>query len=92
LQAADRAAFLQRYHADARAGTGSSKADATAASIGAFVRERHMSMLTFVGYSGAGYEAETSGLETSKVLDDAARRAIGRDNALALFPRFGRLA
>ena len=31
---------------------------------------------------------ETTGLESSKVLDDAARRAIDRDNALALFPRF----
>ena len=31
---------------------------------------------------------ETDGLEGSKVLDDATRRAIDRDNALALFPRF----
>jgi 6-methylsalicylate decarboxylase len=31
---------------------------------------------------------ETTGLETSKVLDDATRKAIYRDNALALFPRF----
>jgi len=31
---------------------------------------------------------ETTGLEGSKVLDDANRRAIDRDNALALFPRF----
>jgi predicted TIM-barrel fold metal-dependent hydrolase len=31
---------------------------------------------------------ETTGLESSKVLDDATRRAIDRDNALALFPRF----
>jgi predicted TIM-barrel fold metal-dependent hydrolase len=33
---------------------------------------------------------ETSGLETSKVLDDSTRNAIDRQNALALFPRFGR--
>jgi hypothetical protein len=32
--------------------------------------------------------ADVSGLETSRVLDDAARRAIDRGNALALFPRF----
>jgi predicted TIM-barrel fold metal-dependent hydrolase len=31
---------------------------------------------------------ETTGLETSKVLDDATRSAIYRSNALALFPRF----
>ena len=33
-------------------------------------------------------KVETDGLEGSKVLDDATRRAIDRDNALALFPRF----
>jgi predicted TIM-barrel fold metal-dependent hydrolase len=33
-------------------------------------------------------QAEKYGLETSKVLDDADRAAIDRDNALALFPRF----
>jgi len=33
---------------------------------------------------------ETAGLENSKVLDDATRKAIYRDNALALFPRFAR--
>lgn len=33
---------------------------------------------------------ETTGLEGSRVLDDAARSAIYRDNALALFPRFTR--
>ncbi|HEY3179901.1 MAG TPA: amidohydrolase family protein [Casimicrobiaceae bacterium] len=32
--------------------------------------------------------AETSGLESSKLLDDAARKAIYRENAAALFPRF----
>jgi predicted TIM-barrel fold metal-dependent hydrolase len=31
---------------------------------------------------------ETSSLEKSRVLDDATRNAIDRDNALALFPRF----
>ena len=31
---------------------------------------------------------ETDGLEGSKVLDDATRRAIDRNNSLALFPRF----
>src|SRR5262249_52987579 len=35
---------------------------------------------------------ETAGLEGSRVLDDAARSAIYRDNALALFPRFARKA
>jgi 6-methylsalicylate decarboxylase len=33
-------------------------------------------------------QAERYGIETSKVLDDAARVAIDRENALALFPRF----
>jgi len=33
-------------------------------------------------------QAERYGLENSKVLDDAARAAIDRDNALTLFPRF----
>jgi hypothetical protein len=33
-------------------------------------------------------QAEKSGLETSKVWDEAAKAAIDRDNALALFPRF----
>ena len=33
---------------------------------------------------------ERSMLETSKVLDDATRKAIDRDNALALFPRFAK--
>ena len=33
-------------------------------------------------------QIETALLEGSRVLDDAARRAIDRDNALALFPRF----
>lgn len=33
---------------------------------------------------------ETTGLEGSKVLTDATRRAIYRDNALALFPRFAK--
>jgi predicted TIM-barrel fold metal-dependent hydrolase len=33
-------------------------------------------------------KAETSGLESSKVLDDAARNAINRESAAALFPRF----
>jgi len=37
-------------------------------------------------------KVETDGLEGSKVLDDAARQAIYRDNALALFPRFARKA
>jgi predicted TIM-barrel fold metal-dependent hydrolase len=31
---------------------------------------------------------ETRDLEASKVLDDATRQAIYRDNAMALFPRF----
>jgi predicted TIM-barrel fold metal-dependent hydrolase len=31
---------------------------------------------------------EVEGLESSGVLDDASRRAIDRDSALALFPRF----
>lgn len=34
--------------------------------------------------------AETSGIEASRVLDDASKAAIARDNALALFPRFAR--
>lgn len=34
--------------------------------------------------------AETTGLETSRVLDDQARAGIDRDNALALFPKFAR--
>lgn len=33
-------------------------------------------------------EASTSGLEASKVLNENARRAINRESALALFPRF----
>ncbi len=33
-------------------------------------------------------KAETSGLEASKLLDAAARKAIDRDNAFTLFPRF----
>jgi predicted TIM-barrel fold metal-dependent hydrolase len=33
---------------------------------------------------------ETSGLEGSRILTDATRKAIYRDNALALFPRFAR--
>ena len=37
-------------------------------------------------------EAETAGVENSKVLDDAARKAINRDNAGALFPRFAHAA
>jgi 6-methylsalicylate decarboxylase len=36
--------------------------------------------------------AETSGLESSGVLDDATREAIDRGSALALFPRFARTA
>jgi predicted TIM-barrel fold metal-dependent hydrolase len=35
-------------------------------------------------------KAEIVGLEKSRVLDDAMRKAIDRDNALALFPRFAR--
>src|SRR5262245_53768997 len=35
-------------------------------------------------------KVELTGVETSKFLDDAARKAIDRDSALALFPRFGR--
>jgi 6-methylsalicylate decarboxylase len=35
---------------------------------------------------------ETSGLEGSRILDDATRQAIYRDNALTLFPRFAQLA
>ena len=37
-------------------------------------------------------EAETAGVQNSKVLDDAARKAINRDNASALFPRFAHVA
>ena len=33
---------------------------------------------------------ETTGLETSRIWSDAERRAIDRENALALFPRFAR--
>jgi predicted TIM-barrel fold metal-dependent hydrolase len=33
-------------------------------------------------------QAEKYGLENSKVLDEGARVAIDRENALALFPRF----
>jgi aminocarboxymuconate-semialdehyde decarboxylase len=33
---------------------------------------------------------ETQMIEVSKVLDDRTRRAIDRDNALALFPRLAR--
>ena len=33
---------------------------------------------------------ETTMLESSKVLDDATRKAIYRDNAVALFPRFAK--
>ena len=32
--------------------------------------------------------AEVAGLETSRIFDEAARKAISRDNALRLFPRF----
>jgi predicted TIM-barrel fold metal-dependent hydrolase len=35
-------------------------------------------------------QAEKYGLENSKVWDEAAKAAIDRENALALFPRFGR--
>jgi hypothetical protein len=35
---------------------------------------------------------ETTGLEGSHVLTDATRKAIYRDNALALFPRFAKTA
>jgi 6-methylsalicylate decarboxylase len=35
---------------------------------------------------------ETAGLEGNRVLDDAARQALYRDNALTLFPRFARTA
>jgi len=35
-------------------------------------------------------ESETADLESSRVLDDPTRRAIDRDNAAALFPRFAR--
>jgi predicted TIM-barrel fold metal-dependent hydrolase len=35
---------------------------------------------------------ETQMLEASKVLDDKTRRAIDRENALALFPRLDRTA
>ena len=35
-------------------------------------------------------QAETTGLENSRVLDDETRGAIDRGNALALFPKFTR--
>ena len=35
---------------------------------------------------------ETQMIEASKVLDDKTRRAIDRENALALFPRLARTA
>jgi hypothetical protein len=33
---------------------------------------------------------ETAAIASSRVLDDAAKRAIERDNALALFPRLAK--
>lgn len=36
-------------------------------------------------------KAEIAGLDTTSVLDATARRAISRENALALFPRLGRM-
>jgi predicted TIM-barrel fold metal-dependent hydrolase len=38
--------------------------------------------------SDALIAAETAGIDNSSVLDDAARDAINRGNALTLFPRF----
>jgi predicted TIM-barrel fold metal-dependent hydrolase len=77
--------YLQNLYFD----TALSTSEATLAALGQFAKPGHVLF-------GSDYplvpeevvRVETGMLEESKVLDDATRKAIDRDNALALFPRF----
>lgn len=83
--AADAMAALQSLYYD----TALSASDATFAALCALATPSHVLFGSDFPYvPDALIAAEVAGVERSRVLDDDARRAMERDNALALFPRF----
>jgi predicted TIM-barrel fold metal-dependent hydrolase len=83
----DPMAQLQRLYYD----TALSSSESVFAALREFVPTTHVlfgSDFPFV--SDTIIRAETAGVDNSRVLDDSARQAIDRDNALTLFPKFAR--